>query len=76
VEFYLGGYSPRICTPPNKLPHTKVQYLPSIREGREPKSRIGGKALVGTVHMYGVFLMFRFYMGDSDTNLKQLDYLF
>ena len=28
--------------PGNKLPHTKVQYLPSIRE---PKSRIGGRAV-------------------------------
>ena len=26
----------------NKVPHTKVQYLPSIRD---PKSRIGGRAV-------------------------------
>ena len=28
--------------PLNKVPHTKVQYLPSIRD---PKSRIGGRAV-------------------------------
>ena len=35
--------------PLNKLPHTKVQYLPSIRKA---KSRIGGKALVGTLYRF------------------------
>jgi hypothetical protein len=34
---------------PNKLPHTKVQYLLSIREAT---SRIGGKSLVGTLQRF------------------------